>query len=221
MMKDLKPIRGRRYIMECVAEGEHVRQDFKYVIPDVVKIARSISAFANNDGGQLLIGVKDNGVVAGVRGGDEDIYVVEQAARRYCEPPQDVEFTAFSVDSGVVVVRARIARAEHRPVSVRESDGELKTYYRVKDENIVAHPLMVRAWRQADSDDCGMVVDARSTSVLRVLSEGPSSVSRISTQTHLPTTVVEDVVAMLASMGVVTFVFDGTHFLIACSDSAE
>jgi hypothetical protein len=46
-------------------------------------------------------------------------------------------------------------------------------------------------------------------------------VSRISTQTHLPTTVVEDVVAMLASMGVVTFVFDGTHFLIACSDSAE
>ena len=221
MMKDLKPIRGRRYITECVAEGEHTRQDFKYAIPDAVKIARSISAFANNQGGQLLIGVKDNGVIAGVRGGDEDIYVVEQAARMYCEPPQEVEFTAFSVDAGVVVVRARVARADHRPVSVRESDGELKTYYRVNDENIVAHPLMARAWAAADSDTAGTLIDRRSGSVLKALEHGPVTVANIAALTHLPTDTVEDIVTDLAAMGVLTFVYDGTRFLIANADNRE
>ena len=78
-MKDITVRKGRRHILDLVAQGEHERQDFKFLISDARKIARSISAFANHSGGCLLIGVKDNGVVAGVRN-DEDIYVVEQAA---------------------------------------------------------------------------------------------------------------------------------------------
>lgn len=114
-MKDLQAIRGRRYILDLIAEGEHERQDFKYSITDACKIARSISAFANRSGGRLLIGVKDNGTVAGVRN-EEDIYVVEQAAEMYCRPAQHVEFTAFRVDASAVVIRAEIARSARRPV---------------------------------------------------------------------------------------------------------
>ncbi|MDE6288766.1 MAG: ATP-binding protein, partial [Muribaculaceae bacterium] len=95
-MKDLPVTRGRRYIMALVAEGEHDRQDFKYAVSDARKIARSISAFANAGGGRLLIGVKDNGAIAGVRN-EEDAYVVELAAHRYCDPPQEVDFKAYSV----------------------------------------------------------------------------------------------------------------------------
>ena len=47
-----------------IAQGEHQQQDFKYEISDVRKIARTLSAFANTDGGRLLIGVKDNGKIA-------------------------------------------------------------------------------------------------------------------------------------------------------------
>ncbi len=86
-MKDIKAIKGRYYVHELVEQGEHVNQDFKFAVSDPRKIARSISAFANHSGGHLLIGVKDNGVIAGVRTADEEIYVVEQAAERYCRPP--------------------------------------------------------------------------------------------------------------------------------------
>lgn len=79
-MKDLKGIKGKYYIARLIEEGEHEHQDFKFAISDARKIARSISAFANNSGGRLLVGVKDNGVVAGVRN-EEDIFVVEQAAK--------------------------------------------------------------------------------------------------------------------------------------------
>lgn len=79
-MKDIKAIRGKFYIHNLIEEGEHEHQDFKFAISDAAKIAHSISAFANNDGGRLLIGVKDNGNISGVRS-EEDVFVVEQAAQ--------------------------------------------------------------------------------------------------------------------------------------------
>ena len=54
------------YIQQLITEGEHVHQDFKFAISDARKIAKSLSAFANTGGGRLLIGVKDNGKIAGI-----------------------------------------------------------------------------------------------------------------------------------------------------------
>ena len=67
-----------------IAEGEHQQQDFKTRIDDSRKIARTLVAFANADGGRLLIGVKDNGTVSGVRV-DEELHMVEAAAEMYCQ----------------------------------------------------------------------------------------------------------------------------------------
>lgn len=151
-MKDLHAIKGKFYLQQVIAEGEHEHQDFKFAISDARKIARSISAFANNDGGRLLVGVKDNGVIAGVRN-EEDIYVVEMAAARYCRPEQRLEFTAIKAGEGAIVIRVDIPRASTRPVQASEPDGTWRAYYRVFDENIVASPLMVKAWRRKTSDE--------------------------------------------------------------------
>ena len=114
-MKDLKGIRGKFYIASLIEEGEHEHQDFKFAISDARKIARSISAFANNGGGRLLVGVKDNGVIAGVRN-EEDIYVIEQAAEMYCRPPQEIRVTAFRTEGDKTVLRIEIDRSPVRPV---------------------------------------------------------------------------------------------------------
>lgn len=153
-MKDLKAVKGHFYIHRLIEEGEHEHQDFKFAISDAAKIAHSISAFANNGGGHLLVGVKDNGNVAGVRN-EEDIYVVEQAAQMYCRPPQSIEVTAYKVDAGAIVLKVDIAQSKTRPVESRETNGKWKAYYRVKDENIIAHPLMVKCWK-ADNRAAGM-----------------------------------------------------------------
>ena len=55
------------YLHAWIAQGEHQQQDFKFEISDARKIARSLSAFANTNGGRLLVGVKDNGRLAGIR----------------------------------------------------------------------------------------------------------------------------------------------------------
>ena len=130
------------YIQDLILEGEHEHQDFKYQITDARKIARSIAAFANNSGGHLLIGVKDNGNIAGVRS-DEEIYMIETAAQMYCRPEQQVTFKVFNIN-GKAVVKADIAEASEKPVEAPDDNDNWHVYYRVKDENVLASRLHER-----------------------------------------------------------------------------
>ena len=59
------------YLLRLIREGEHQQQDFKYRVADACKLAKSVSAFANTDGGRLLIGVRDDGHLSGVRSEEE------------------------------------------------------------------------------------------------------------------------------------------------------
>jgi predicted HTH transcriptional regulator len=130
------------YIQDLILEGEHEHQDFKYQITDARKIARSIAAFANNSGGHLLIGVKDNGNIAGVRS-EEEIYMIETAAQMYCRPEQQVSFKVYNIN-GKQVVKADIAEAVEKPVEAPDDNGQWHVYYRVADENVLASRLHER-----------------------------------------------------------------------------
>ena len=217
-MKDIKAIKGKFYIQQLIEEGEHEHQDFKFSISDARKIARSVSAFANNDGGRLLIGVKDNGNIAGVRN-EEDIYVVEQAAQMYCRPAQNVEFTAFKTEGGAIVIRAEIAKATHRPVQAQEPDGSWRTYYRVKDENIAAPDLMVRAWRKKESQKGALLSFSEAESALinhleeneMVTIEEFMKIARISRHTA------EEIIIKLYAVDVIDFTYTGSTFKITNS----
>ena len=216
-MKDLPAIRGRHYIAALVAEGEHDTQDFKFAISAVHKIARSISAFANARGGHLLIGVKDNGTIAGVRN-EEDMYVVELAAQRYCDPPQQVEFTAFRVDAQTIVIRASVAKAEERPVFVVEADGRRRAYYRVADENIVAHPLMVRSW-QMDAP-IAFTLNDEASRLLSLLASNPEGMDTrsIAINLHLSQRRAETLITQMVSARVLAFTYHAPHFKITQND---
>lgn len=215
-MKDIRGIKGKYYIASLIEEGEHEHQDFKFAVSDARKIARSLSAFANNDGGRLLIGVKDNGVIAGVRN-EEDIYVVEQAAEMYCVPSQQLRVTAFKTDGGHTVMRVEIDRAPTRPVQVRETGGELKAYYRVRDENIAAPQLLVRAWRRAAEPAGGAIIslDGHSRTLLTLAAaDGGVRIEDFMVSAHASRTMAEEIAVSLYSMGLIDFVYDGTTFNI-------
>lgn len=220
-MKDIKPIKGKYYLQRVIAEGEHERQDFKYAISDAMKIARSLSAFANHSGGSLLIGVKDNGAIAGVRN-EEDIYVVEQAAELYCRPAQHLEFTALRADEGAVVIRATIEPAATLPVEARDPDGRWQAYYRVADENIVADPLMVSAWRRKYAPEplSLMLTDAQRAIIDLLRSQGASSLRRIALNARISQASAREIVTTLAAMDILTFTFHHPtrRFLISLPD---
>ncbi len=135
-----------RYLKQMISSGEGQQLDFKFEISDSRKIARTLSAFSNTDGGTLLIGVKDNGNIAGIRS-DEEYYMLEAAAQMYCKP--DVSFTVkeWHVD-GKTVLEARIEKSSSPPHYALSEEGKWIAYVRVKDENILANSIMIRVWKR-------------------------------------------------------------------------
>jgi predicted HTH transcriptional regulator len=134
------------YIQELIKEGEHQQQDFKFEISDSKKIARSLVAFANTDGGRLLVGVKDNGALAGVRS-DEEIHMVEAAAQLYCQP--EVLFTTKEWNiNGKLILEVIVPRNRKEKHKAPDKNNSYKIYVRVGDQNLLATPIMLKVWKK-------------------------------------------------------------------------
>lgn len=133
------------YIKRLIAEGEHQRQDFKFEVSDFRKIARTLAAFANTDGGRLLAGVKDNGAIAGVRS-EEEYFMIEGAAKIYCKPEIGFEVREWQVD-GRKVMEVIIKAGQHKPYLARDEEEHWTAYIRQADENFKASPLLLRVWQ--------------------------------------------------------------------------
>ena len=130
-----------QYINALIQLGENQRLDFKFEISDAKKMARTFSAFANTDGGKLLIGVKDNGRISGIRS-EEEIYMAESSAHLYCKPAVEYHIRKWFVEGRVVL------KSISRPVQdgriLPEMRQESHAYVRVGDQNIQANRSIVR-----------------------------------------------------------------------------
>ena len=134
-----------KHIQKLIEEGEHQMLDFKFEISDSKRIARSLAAFANTDGGRLLVGVKDNGAIAGVRS-DEEIHMIQAAAEMYCQPKVDYTTEEWEIN-GKTVLEVIIPKDTQNKHKAPDSQGVYKFFVRVKDENLVADSVLLRVWK--------------------------------------------------------------------------
>jgi predicted HTH transcriptional regulator len=136
------------YLKKLIAEGENQQLDFKYCVSDSRKIARTLSAFANSDGGRLLIGVRDNGSIAGIRS-DEEIYMVDTAAHLFCRP--EITYTIKQhVTGGKTIVEVVVIKGNKRPYQAKDENGKWLSYFRHKDQNLVANRVLLQVWRKEE-----------------------------------------------------------------------
>lgn len=134
-----------RHIQSLILEGEHEQLDFKFEITDARRIARSLVAFANTRGGRLLIGVKDNGAIAGMRS-DEEFYMVESAAKMYCKPEVDFSLREWTVN-GKKVLEIIIEPSLGKPHYAATKEGKWLVYIRVADQNLLANRVLLKVWK--------------------------------------------------------------------------
>ena len=137
------------YIQDLIKQGENQFQDFKFVINDSKKIARSLVAFANTDGGRLLIGVKDNGNITGVKT-EEEFHMVEAAAQMYCKPEILFKRKDWIIDSKKVL-EIIIPESKNKPHLTRTEEDKWMAFIRVDDENILANVVMMQVWKKKKS----------------------------------------------------------------------
>jgi len=154
---------------KMISQGEHVQQDFKYFLNDAKKIARSLSAFANTEGGRLLVGIKDNGKVAGLKHKEEEIYVVEAAAHVFCKPAVTYS-TRFWEYEGKTVMEVNVPKSTRAPHTAPDETGKRTCYIRKNDENKVASELEATVLKMTHSvKPLTFTMDSRHKRLLEVL----------------------------------------------------
>jgi len=139
------------YIKRLINEGEHQHLDFKFEISDAAKIARSLVAFANTEGGTLLIGVNDNGSLIGIRS-DEEYYMVKRAAQNYCKP--EVFFTSKEWTlEGKKILEIKIPVSLKLPHRAPDTQGRYKVFVRAGDKNMLAAGIQIKVWKKQQAKE--------------------------------------------------------------------
>jgi predicted HTH transcriptional regulator len=143
------------YLKKLIAEGENQHLDFKYCVSDSRKIARTLTAFANSDGGRILIGVRDNGSIAGIKS-DEEYYMVDTAANLFCRP--EISFTVTQHNErGKTLLEVDVMKGDKRPYQAKDENGKWLPYFRNHDQNLIANRVLLQVWRKKEKRSGVMV----------------------------------------------------------------
>jgi predicted HTH transcriptional regulator len=200
----------KKYLQRLINEGEHQQQDFKYRVSDALKLAKSVSAFANTDGGRLLIGVRDDGQMSGVRS-EEEIYMMHQAAYRYCRPEASIKFDTFHIEGRTIVI-ATVPPSDKRPVCVVNADDKPRAYIRIADENIVASPVHLALWRESQKPQGTVLTYNDDMRKLLDIMQGRQTLNQIVRQAKLPRPKVVALLARLIRFGTVKWEYADQQF---------
>lgn len=202
------------YLNKLIKEGEHLHQDFKFCISDSKKIAKSLVAFANTEGGRLLIGVKDNGRIAGVRT-EEEYYMIESAASIYSKPPVKFTTRQWNVE-GKTVLEIQVEPSKDKPHFAKDESGKWIAYYRVKDENCIAHKIQVNVWQKSKKPLIFTISDTEKILIDYLRENQTISFTKFVKLAHISRITAEEILTNLIIMKVVDIQHstEGTSFLL-------
>jgi hypothetical protein len=115
-----------RFIDELIAQGENQTVEFKKsdIFDNTFELAKQMTAFANTNGGRILIGVCDDGTLEGMKAKKEHEIHIMNIARDRCDPPLAPKFSVINKPKGDIYV-IKILRYQALPHAVKTKDGRV------------------------------------------------------------------------------------------------
>jgi predicted HTH transcriptional regulator len=153
-----------QHLKKLIRQGEGDMLDYKQEISSASKIAKTMSSFANNRGGVILVGVRDNQTVAGIRTEDEK-YMLELAADFYIKPPLTIELVDWFVE-GKTVIECKIPEGIDKPYYARSDDDKWWAYVRVKDQSLLASKIVLDVLRKENRGENNVLRFTRHEEIL-------------------------------------------------------
>lgn len=185
-----------------IAEGEHQTQDFKFRVDDAKKIARTLAAFANTDGGRLLIGVKDNKKVVGINP-EEEFHLVQGAAGVYCKPEVQIETEILNEKHKLVLV-VNVLKSKEKIIKAKDENDRWKVYVRRDDHTLLANKILLGVWeRKKIKKSIPQKFDESEKLVLDCIKENqPITLSKIYRKTKLNKGYIDKLMILYVSWGI-------------------
>jgi predicted HTH transcriptional regulator len=189
-------------LQQKIAQGEGTQLDFKFRIDDQKKIARTLAAFANTEGGTLLIGVKDSGKISGCLP-EEEYYMIEGAAEVFCKPP--VQFDSRVIQEGhhlVLQIEVPVSEEKHK---AHDENGQWKFFHRLEDQTLLANKITFLLWRyKKEGKQKAESFTPELSDLIQLISElQPVTISKLFRKSTLPKRKVNEHIATLVYWGVI------------------
>jgi predicted HTH transcriptional regulator len=123
-----------------VRQGEGLQLEFKLKSNHPDKIMKEVVAFANSEGGLLILGVADNKELKGLKYADEDEYIITKNIEKYIFPPIDYNLERIRLENEKEVLIYEILESNKKPHYLDFSGllEERKFYVRNADKSIQA-----------------------------------------------------------------------------------
>ena len=192
-LKDLKNL---------IATGESSFLEFKHKVASPEKIAKEMVAFANTNGGRILVGVDDNGDIAGIESYYEEEFWLKQAAKDVCVPAIEINIEMVHAGKKDVLI-VEVSESDQKPIAVKGSKKRT-VYIRQNDENIAATDDRVEVLKNTTSNE-GVTFEygERERQLFRFLNEyGDITIERFSIISNITTYRAERILVDMASAGV-------------------
>ena len=135
---------------KLVSQGEGQHLEFKRKASYPEKVVREMIAFANTEGGILLIGVDDNKSIPGVKFPEEESMAIHAVLKKQCRPGLTFHESIIPISEKRFVLQWRIPKSDRRPHFLI-SDGSRNAFVRHKDQSIVASAEMCEIIRRSKS----------------------------------------------------------------------
>lgn len=140
-------------LQQLVRKGEGAVLEFKRKASNPEKIAREMIAFANTEGGTLLVGIGDDGTIPGLKYPEDDVHVIKEILKRV-RPTLSLTETLIPLGNQRTVIQYDIAKSERRPHYFLGDNQAKESFVRVDDKSIKAsrevREIIRRRQRQKD-----------------------------------------------------------------------
>ncbi|GAB4413261.1 MAG: ATP-binding protein [Bacteroidia bacterium] len=138
-------------LKRLVLQGEGDRLEFKLKANHPDKIARELVAFANTDGGILLVGVDDDGTIYGSKTIDEEAYVIRRYLEDHCRPRLICREEVIDISARKQVLALHVSPSSQKPHFLHpHQDDRRVSFVRSGDMSITASREMIQLMRHRE-----------------------------------------------------------------------
>lgn len=129
------------FVNKLLKQKEDKSLDFKLKITSKEKIAKTISALANTDGGIILIGTTDQRKIVGIDP-EEEKYMISAANEEFCIPKASISLQEVKINEGeadteeLSVLIVEVHPSQGPTIYVRHKNGISKAYRRENDRTL-------------------------------------------------------------------------------------
>lgn len=189
-------------LKKLIHQGEGLHVEFKRKIAEPLKVLREVVAFANKEGGYLLIGVDDNGNVPGLKYAQEEKFVLEKAIAAHCYPKVEYETQSIEVAPQRQVMIFTIKESLRKPVylNVHPRKRKGKVFIRVADRSVQASKEVRKILKGKNNDfaSAGFTYGENERAVIQQIAvKGKATLHSLAEATLLPLPIVSEVLVRL------------------------